>query len=350
APLQFPIGTTQVIHTVTDIFGNSNSSVQNVTVLDTEIPLIQANDLVLTLNSDGELEIPFNAIDNGSTDNCTISTYNIVSKDTENIFTDETPIPLAQEEFQNSDLTCAMISLNGLGVTENGNIILPSPRYGNIISLTTDYQDYDSQQNRFDVVDIETERVITFRITIPDNFTNSIEEYIECSATAIQPIFGSTGKSSHLTEISSTKIKTLNSKKIVLNCGNLGPQQIIYSVTDSSGNTASTTVNIPLENILILTDEIHLPFGTIRIKGKGSPAGHNGLKDIENQLNTPNYARLRFGIGQEQKAFDQVKFVLDPWEVSEQKVLPERFELCSKAILSFGLEGLNSAMNHFNGK
>jgi PTH1 family peptidyl-tRNA hydrolase len=108
--------------------------------------------------------------------------------------------------------------------------------------------------------------------------------------------------------------------------------------------------NIPLENILILTDEIHLPFGTIRIKGKGSPAGHNGLKDIENQLNTPNYARLRFGIGQEQKAFDQVKFVLDPWEVSEQKVLPERFELCSKAILSFGLEGLNSAMNHFNGK
>lgn len=77
---------------------------------------------------------------------------------------------------------------------------------------------------------------------------------------------------------------------------------------------------------------------------------HNGLKDIENQLNTPNYARLRFGIGQEQKAFDQVKFVLDPWEVSEQKVLPERFELCSKAILSFGLEGLNSAMNHFNGK
>ena len=95
-------------------------------------------------------------------------------KDTENIFTDETPVPLAHEEIQNSDLTCAMISLNGLGVTENGNIILPSLRYGNIISLTADYQDYDSQQNKFDVVDIETERVITFRISIPDNFTNSI--------------------------------------------------------------------------------------------------------------------------------------------------------------------------------
>ncbi len=107
--------------------------------------------------------------------------------------------------------------------------------------------------------------------------------------------------------------------------------------------------NIPLENILILTDEIHLPFGTIRIKSNGSPAGHNGLKDIESQLNTPNYARLRFGIGQEQKAFDQVKFVLDTWEKEEEKVLTQRLKLCSEAILSFGLEGLNTAMNRFNG-
>ena len=108
--------------------------------------------------------------------------------------------------------------------------------------------------------------------------------------------------------------------------------------------------NIPLENILILTDEIHLPFGTIRMKGKGSPAGHNGLKDIESQLNTPNYARLRFGICQEQKVFDQVKFVLDPWDREEEKLMQERLELCSEAILSFGLEGLATAMNRFNGK
>jgi PTH1 family peptidyl-tRNA hydrolase len=107
---------------------------------------------------------------------------------------------------------------------------------------------------------------------------------------------------------------------------------------------------IPLENILILTDEIHLPFGTIRMKGKGSPAGHNGLKDIENQLNTPNYARLRFGIGQEQKAFDQVKFVLDRWDTSEEKLLHDRIEQCTEVILSFGLEGLSTAMNRYNGK
>ena len=108
--------------------------------------------------------------------------------------------------------------------------------------------------------------------------------------------------------------------------------------------------NIPLENILILTDELHLPFGTIRIKTKGSPAGHNGLKDIESQLNTPHYARMRFGIGQEQKAFDQVKFVLDPWDENEQKALPERIELCVEAIFSFGLEGIQNTMNRFNGK
>src|SRR6056300_1430093 len=108
--------------------------------------------------------------------------------------------------------------------------------------------------------------------------------------------------------------------------------------------------NIPLENILILTDELHLPFGTIRIKTKGSPAGHNGLKDIESQLNTPHYARMRFGIGQEQKAFDQVKFVLDPWDANEQEALPERIELCVEAIFSFGLEGIQNTMNRFNGK
>ena len=108
--------------------------------------------------------------------------------------------------------------------------------------------------------------------------------------------------------------------------------------------------NIPLENILILTDEIHLPFGTLRIKAKGSPAGHNGLKDIESELNTPNYARLRFGIGHEPKPFDQVKFVLDPWNEAEEKVLIQRIEKCGEAILSFGLEGLSTAMNRYNGK
>ena len=107
---------------------------------------------------------------------------------------------------------------------------------------------------------------------------------------------------------------------------------------------------IPLENILILTDELHLPFGTIRIRPKGSPAGHNGLKDIEAELNTSNYVRLRFGIGQEVKAFDQVKFVLDTWSDEEAKKLSERLAICGEAIESFGLQGLQNTMNKFNGK
>ena len=107
---------------------------------------------------------------------------------------------------------------------------------------------------------------------------------------------------------------------------------------------------VNIENILIVTDDLHLPFGTLRLKGKGSPAGHNGLKDIESELNTPNYARLRFGIGQEKKPFDQVKFVLDNWNTNEQKQIKERIELCNEIIINFVLEGLNSTMNRFNGK
>ena len=107
---------------------------------------------------------------------------------------------------------------------------------------------------------------------------------------------------------------------------------------------------VNIENILIVTDDLHLPFGTLRLKGKGSPAGHNGLKDVESELNTPNYARLRFGIGQEKKPFDQVKFVLDNWNTREQKHIKGRIELCNEIIINFVLEGLNSTMNRFNGK
>ena len=107
---------------------------------------------------------------------------------------------------------------------------------------------------------------------------------------------------------------------------------------------------IPLQNILIITDDLHLPFGNLRLRSKGSPAGHNGLKDVENQLNTSNYPRLRFGIGQNYKIFDQVKFVLDQWDETEKTKIEERVSICTEAIECFGLEGINKAMNKFNGK
>ena len=107
---------------------------------------------------------------------------------------------------------------------------------------------------------------------------------------------------------------------------------------------------INIENILIITDDLHLPFGTLRLRGKGSAAGHNGLKDIESELNTPNYARLRFGIGQQNKPFDQVKFVLDKWNKNEEKDITKRIDICKEIVIAFGLEGLNNTMNKFNGK
>ena len=107
---------------------------------------------------------------------------------------------------------------------------------------------------------------------------------------------------------------------------------------------------IPLQNILIITDDLHLPFGDLRLRPKGSPAGHNGLKDVENQLNTSNYPRLRFGIGQNYKTFDQVKFVLDQWDETEKTKIEKRVSICTEAIVCFGLEGINKAMNKFNGK
>lgn len=107
---------------------------------------------------------------------------------------------------------------------------------------------------------------------------------------------------------------------------------------------------IPLENLLVVTDEIALPFGSIRIKTKGSDGGHNGLKDIQTTLQTTEYARFRFGIGQEFARGRQVDYVLGKWSEEEEKALPERLETSAKAIQTFVLAGVNAAMNEFNGK
>ena len=107
--------------------------------------------------------------------------------------------------------------------------------------------------------------------------------------------------------------------------------------------------NIPLQNILIITDDLHLPFGSLRMRAKGSAGGHNGLKDVEALLNTPNYARLRFGIAQEIRPYDQVDFVLGEWDEEEKKRLVERIEKASEMAVSFATAGLQNTMNTFNG-
>ncbi|NJB71800.1 PTH1 family peptidyl-tRNA hydrolase [Saonia flava] len=106
---------------------------------------------------------------------------------------------------------------------------------------------------------------------------------------------------------------------------------------------------IPLENVLIVTDDINLTFGTIRIKAKGSDGGHNGLKDIQNLLQTTTYNRFRFGVGSDFSKGRQVDYVLGEWNEDEASKLPERMIKSREAIRSFVLSGLQNTMNQFNG-
>ena len=108
--------------------------------------------------------------------------------------------------------------------------------------------------------------------------------------------------------------------------------------------------NIPLENLLVITDDLNLSFGAIRIKPKGSDGGHNGLKNINLILNTQNYTRFRFGISDEFKKGKQIDYVLGEWNEEERAKLPERLELASEIIKSFGTAGLENTMTTYNGK
>ncbi|CAM4061471.1 aminoacyl-tRNA hydrolase [Flavobacterium weaverense] len=107
---------------------------------------------------------------------------------------------------------------------------------------------------------------------------------------------------------------------------------------------------IALENIFVITDDLNLSFGSIRIRPKGSDGGHNGLKNINLVLNTQNYARFRFGISDEFKKGKQVDYVLGDWDDAEKVALPERLEMASEIIKSFGTAGLENTMTAFNGK
>ncbi len=105
---------------------------------------------------------------------------------------------------------------------------------------------------------------------------------------------------------------------------------------------------LPLENLLVIVDDISLPFGQIRIRERGSDAGHNGLKNIAEQLGTQNYARLKFGVGNDFPKGGQIDFVLGKFPPEEQKLLPEKLKRAGEAVKAFCLSGAAFAMNHFN--
>ena len=108
--------------------------------------------------------------------------------------------------------------------------------------------------------------------------------------------------------------------------------------------------NIEKENMLVITDDLNLAFGTIRIKTKGSDGGHNGLKNIQLLLNSTEYPRFRFGISDAFKKGQQVNYVLGEWDAEEKEKLKERLEISSEIVKSFALSGLNNTMNTYNGK
>ena len=106
---------------------------------------------------------------------------------------------------------------------------------------------------------------------------------------------------------------------------------------------------IPQERVLIITDELSLPFGKIRLKPKGSDGGHNGLKNIQEVLGNPNYSRVRFGIAAEFSKGKQVDYVLGEWTPQEESHLITQIPKSIEAIESFALAGLDNTMNSFNG-
>jgi len=107
---------------------------------------------------------------------------------------------------------------------------------------------------------------------------------------------------------------------------------------------------IKKENLLIITDDIALPFGTLRLKGKGSDGGHNGLKNIIEILGNANFARLRFGVGSEFIKGKQINHVLGNFAPEELALLPERILKATEVIKSFGTIGLGRTMSAFNNK
>ena len=106
--------------------------------------------------------------------------------------------------------------------------------------------------------------------------------------------------------------------------------------------------NLPLSQFLTVVDDISLPFGTLRLKPKGSHGGHNGLRNIEETNGTNDYPRLRFGIGNDFSRGRQVDFVLSRFSEEELKLIPDRIKQAVNMITSFCLSGIDATMNEYN--
>jgi peptidyl-tRNA hydrolase, PTH1 family len=107
---------------------------------------------------------------------------------------------------------------------------------------------------------------------------------------------------------------------------------------------------IPKENLLVLADDLSLPFGTIRLRSRGGDGGHNGLTSIIEMLDQKDFSRLRFGIGGDFPYGAQVDYVLGKWTDEESAILPEKITVCMEIIKSFGTVGIDRTMNNYNSR
>lgn len=108
--------------------------------------------------------------------------------------------------------------------------------------------------------------------------------------------------------------------------------------------------SIAVENLLVIADDLSLPFGTIRLRARGGDGGHNGLTSIIETIGHNNFARLRFGIGSDFPYGTQVDYVLGKWTNEQESALPERISICHEIIQSFATIGIERTMNLFNKK
>ena len=138
-------------------------------------------------------------------------------------------------------------------------------------------------------------------------------------------------------------------------CTSIKGQQLTFLKPSTYMNLSGNAVrywmkekNIPLERLLVVVDDLALPFGTLRMKPSGSDAGHNGLKHIASTLGTQEYARLRFGIGNDFPRGGQIDFVLGSFTPEDLTTMEERLALAGEMIKSFCLAGIQITMNQYN--
>jgi PTH1 family peptidyl-tRNA hydrolase len=149
----------------------------------------------------------------------------------------------------------------------------------------------------------------------------------------------------------------MNDKLAFVNHSKFKGKQLILIKPTTYMNLSGKAVNywlqnekIPLQNLLVITDDLALPFGSLRMKKKGSDGGHNGLSNIAETLNSTDYARLRFGIGSDFQKGQQVNYVLSRWNADQEKVLPNRIEMAVEMIKSFISVGIDRTMTAYNKK